>query len=55
MILEGNSRPQNAAIAACVEEAIFAQYSIPTDQQGDAASGWIVLDYGGIIVVGIGY
>lgn len=50
VVIEGNSRPQNQAIALSVEEDMLTSYSMQPTRQGNAASGWIVLDYGFIIV-----
>ena len=51
IIIEGNSRPQNQAIASAVEETILLEHSKkPYNKDGNAASGWIILDYGSLIV-----
>jgi ribosome-associated protein len=50
VVVEGNSRPQNQAIALAVEDAVLVDYTNQPSKQGDAASGWILLDYGGEIV-----
>lgn len=50
VIVEGNSRPQNQAIALSIEEDVLLQFSQQPSKQGNAASGWIVLDYGSVIV-----
>jgi len=50
IVVEGNSRPQNQAIALSVEEDVLLGFSLQPSKQGNAASGWIVLDYGSIIV-----
>ena len=50
IILEGNSRPQNQAIALAVEEDIVNKYQRQILKQGSAASGWILMDYGSVIV-----
>lgn len=50
VVIEGTSRPQNQAIALSVEEDVLIGYSEQPSKQGNAASGWIVLDYGSVIV-----
>jgi len=50
VVLEGNSRPQNQAIALAVEDAVLVGFQQQPGKQGDAASGWILLDYGSVIV-----
>eukprot|EP00596_Hydrurales_sp_CCMP1899_P010693 CAMPEP_0119042446 /NCGR_PEP_ID=MMETSP1177-20130426/15221_1 /TAXON_ID=2985 /ORGANISM="Ochromonas sp, Strain CCMP1899" /LENGTH=145 /DNA_ID=CAMNT_0007009249 /DNA_START=278 /DNA_END=715 /DNA_ORIENTATION=+ len=50
VIVEGNSRPQNQAIALAVEEAAIVEFAEQPSKQGSAVSGWILLDYGSIIV-----
>lgn len=50
VVLEGNSRPQNQAIALAVEDAVLVAFQQQPAKQGDAASGWILLDYGSVIV-----
>lgn len=51
VLLSGNSRPQNQAIAAAVRDAV-AQKTIRGNgvPEGTAESGWILLDYGDIMV-----
>jgi ribosome-associated protein len=53
VIVSGNSRPQNQAIAAAVKADVSEQYDmLPGSSgvpEGDAQSGWIVLDYGSIM------
>lgn len=46
VVIEGNSRPQNQAIATSVEDDLLENYKLKPSKQGDVASGWIVLDYG---------
>jgi ribosome-associated protein len=46
VIMVGNSRPQNAAIAAAIEEDMILQHNRTASHQGTANSGWILLDYG---------
>lgn len=54
IILCGNSRPQNQAIAAAVKNDVQEQYDILPGStgvpEGNAQSGWIVLDYGSVMV-----
>jgi ribosome-associated protein len=54
VILSGNSRPQNQAIAAAVQDEVKKQYDqkpggngVP---EGNAESGWMLLDYGSVMV-----
>jgi len=55
VILSGNSRPQNQAIAAAISRDVAEQFDgfrpggngVP---EGSAASGWMVLDYGSVMV-----
>eukprot|EP00636_Phaeomonas_parva_P009787 CAMPEP_0118882192 /NCGR_PEP_ID=MMETSP1163-20130328/21492_1 /TAXON_ID=124430 /ORGANISM="Phaeomonas parva, Strain CCMP2877" /LENGTH=222 /DNA_ID=CAMNT_0006819169 /DNA_START=110 /DNA_END=778 /DNA_ORIENTATION=+ len=47
----GNSRPQNQAIATNVCDEVEELHDrIPESKQGTAESGWILLDYGDVIV-----
>lgn len=54
VIVCGNSRPQNQAIAAAVKDDVDEAYDmLPGSSgvpEGDAQSGWIVLDYGSVMV-----
>lgn len=56
VICSGNSRPQNQAIAAAikddVDEAFDGEYVLLGNgvPEGNADSGWILLDYGDVIV-----
>eukprot|EP00903_Cladosiphon_okamuranus_P009868 g9374.t2 len=50
VVLEGNSRPQNQAIAQNIEEKMEEMHKRKTKSQGAPESGWILLDYGDIIV-----
>lgn len=56
VVCSGNSRPQNQAIAAAikddVEEAFGGEHSILGNgvPEGSADSGWILLDFGDVIV-----
>jgi len=53
IIVSGNSRPQNQAIAAAVKKDMEEEYDMLPGStgvpEGDAQSGWIVLDYGSIM------
>lgn len=50
VILEGNSRPQNQAIANAIEDEILLNYQDQPKKEGDASSGWVLLDYASVIV-----
>eukprot|EP00980_Cylindrotheca_fusiformis_P019807 scaffold6949_cov107-Cylindrotheca_fusiformis.AAC.7 len=54
VIVSGNSRPQNQAIAAAIKDDIEEEYSLLPGSsgvpEGSADSGWIVLDYGSLMV-----
>lgn len=50
VVIEGNSRPQNQAIALAVEEDLLMDHQESPNKEGDAASGWILLDYASVIV-----
>jgi len=54
VILSGNSRPQNQAIAAAIREDVMEEYDIrPMGNgvpEGSAESGWMLLDYGDVMV-----
>lgn len=50
VVVEGNSRPQNQAIALSIEEDVLLNFTKQPSKEGDAASGWILLDYGSVIV-----
>jgi ribosome-associated protein len=54
VILSGNSRPQNQAITAAIQNEVMEQYDrrpggngVP---EGSADSGWMLLDYGNVMV-----
>jgi ribosome-associated protein len=56
IVVSGNSRPQNQAIGTAIRTAVTAR-SIPTltnvpppSIEGTAESGWMILDYGSIMV-----
>lgn len=49
--VSGNSRPQNQAICAAVSAAVAAdQLGPPVSVEGTAESGWMLLDYGSVMV-----
>jgi ribosome-associated protein len=51
IICEGTSKPQNQAIANAVEDALWKEHSrAPVTKDGGAGTGWMVMDYGSIIV-----
>jgi len=54
VILSGNSRPQNQAIAAAIRNDIMEEYNLrPIGNgvpEGSADSGWMLLDYGDVMV-----
>ena len=54
VIVSGNSRPQNQAIAAAIKTDVEEHYKMLPGSagvpEGDAQSGWIVLDYGSVMV-----
>ncbi len=50
VIVEGNSRPQISAIALSIEDDVLVQHQQQPSKQGVAESGWILLDYGSVIV-----
>lgn len=54
VIVCGNSRPQNQAIAAAIKKDVHEQYDMLPGStgvpEGGAESGWIVLDYGSVMV-----
>ena len=47
VILSGNSRPQNQAIVKAILDAVPERSILP---EGTADSGWMLLDYGGVMV-----
>ena len=53
VILSGNSRPQNQAIAAAIKDDVQEEYGLrPMGNgvpEGSAESGWILLDYGDVM------
>lgn len=51
VILEGNSKPQVQAIALSIEDAIDEDFQeLPFSKEGKANSGWMLLDYGDVMV-----
>eukprot|EP00545_Synedropsis_sp_CCMP1620_P012545 CAMPEP_0119010068 /NCGR_PEP_ID=MMETSP1176-20130426/4771_1 /TAXON_ID=265551 /ORGANISM="Synedropsis recta cf, Strain CCMP1620" /LENGTH=177 /DNA_ID=CAMNT_0006962673 /DNA_START=181 /DNA_END=714 /DNA_ORIENTATION=- len=50
VIVSGNSRPQNQAIAAAVAKDVEEEMGLRENPQGTADSGWMVLDYGSVMV-----
>ena len=54
VILSGNSRPQNQAIAAAIADDVFEEYKLRPQgkgvPEGSAESGWMLLDYGNVMV-----
>jgi len=53
VISSGNSRPQNQAIAAAIKDDVSNEFDLLPGAtgvpEGSAESGWMVLDYGGVI------
>jgi ribosome-associated protein len=50
VIVTGNSKPQNQAIANAIQDEMWdAHIRAPLNNDGDAGSGWMVMDYGSII------
>eukprot|EP00429_Kryptoperidinium_foliaceum_P050932 CAMPEP_0176124472 /NCGR_PEP_ID=MMETSP0120_2-20121206/62759_1 /TAXON_ID=160619 /ORGANISM="Kryptoperidinium foliaceum, Strain CCMP 1326" /LENGTH=177 /DNA_ID=CAMNT_0017459251 /DNA_START=81 /DNA_END=610 /DNA_ORIENTATION=+ len=53
VIVSGNSRPQNQAIAAAIKGDVQEEYDMLPGStgvpEGDAQSGWMVLDYGSVM------
>jgi ribosome-associated protein len=50
VFMSGNSRPQNQAIAAAIVEQMNDEFGILRSPQGTAESGWMILDYGSVMV-----
>mmetsp|Transcript_6919 Transcript_6919/g.10094 ORF Transcript_6919/g.10094 Transcript_6919/m.10094 type:complete len:210 (+) Transcript_6919:102-731(+) len=50
IILTGNSRPQNQAIAAAIMEDVEEEVGLIKNPEGTADSGWMLLDYGSVMV-----
>ena len=52
VLIEGNSKPQNQAIAnAVVDDLVEEHKESPYSKEGTATSGWILLDYGAFFSV----
>jgi len=53
VILSGNSRPQNQAIAAAIRDEVKQEYDMRPGgdgvPEGNAESGWMLLDYGSVM------
>jgi ribosome-associated protein len=53
VILTGNSRPQNQAISAAIKKEVEKEYEMLPGStgvpEGNADSGWMVLDYGSVM------
>jgi ribosome-associated protein len=54
VICSGESTPQLKAIVDEVEKALKAKGVIPSHREGTTSSGWLVLDYGDVIVHAFG-
>jgi ribosome-associated protein len=54
VILSGNSRPQNQAIASAISKDVEAEHALRPGgtgvPEGSPESGWMVLDYGSVMV-----
>eukprot|EP00638_Chattonella_subsalsa_P005766 CAMPEP_0117757494 /NCGR_PEP_ID=MMETSP0947-20121206/14773_1 /TAXON_ID=44440 /ORGANISM="Chattonella subsalsa, Strain CCMP2191" /LENGTH=215 /DNA_ID=CAMNT_0005577415 /DNA_START=133 /DNA_END=780 /DNA_ORIENTATION=+ len=50
VIMVGNSRPQNQAIAKAIMDDLEEEHGLLPRQEGKADSGWILLDYGDLII-----
>jgi ribosome-associated protein len=54
IILSGNSRPQNQAIASAITKDVQAEHELRPGgsgvPEGSPESGWMVLDYGSVMV-----
>jgi ribosome-associated protein len=54
VVLSGNSRPQNQAIAAAIAKDVKEEYGMRPGgsgvPEGNAESGWMLLDYGSVMV-----
>lgn len=50
IIVDGNSKPQIIAIANAIQDGIWDEhFRAPINKDGDAGSGWMVMDYGSVI------
>jgi len=50
VICSGENERQLRAIANSVRERLSSEHRLPRRQEGEPSSGWIVLDYGDVIV-----
>jgi ribosome-associated protein len=50
VIVEGNSKPQNQAIASAIEDDLLEKFNEEPNKEGDPSSGWMLLDYSNLIV-----
>ena len=50
VFLSGNSRPQNQAIVAAIVDEVEESFGFVRNPQGTADSGWMVIDYGSVMV-----
>ena len=50
VICSGDSERQVKAIRDQVEQVLKKEGILPHHQEGDVASGWLLLDYGGVVV-----
>jgi ribosome-associated protein len=50
VILSGNSRPQNQAIAKAIQDDMIGVVDVQVLPEGTADSGWMLLDYGSVMV-----
>ena len=54
VIVSGNSRPQNQAISAAILDDVEEEFGVKPGStgvpEGTADSGWIVLDYGTVVI-----
>lgn len=50
VLVSGNSRPQNNAIVAAIRETVEERVGLEKLPEGTADSGWIILDYGSVMV-----
>ena len=50
IVCVGTSRPQNNAIAAAIADELETDHGRSPKREGSADGGWIVLDYGDVLV-----
>lgn len=51
VLIEGYNNRQNQAIAVAIEDDLYEQHSLEAfNKEGTAASGWVLLDYGSVII-----